>query len=170
MKRTENRKIQMMCLTGVLLALVLVFTAYLHVPLYSGYVHVGDAFLYLAACLLPHSYAIVAGAGGALLADVLGGYAVWAPGSAAIKVFMVLCFSWKGSRVCSRRNLLALFPAAFVCAGGYYLYGGIIAGNFVAPLVELPGNALQSVCSSIVFVVLAKCADKFGIKRMLEQE
>ncbi len=165
MKQKNQKKIKYMCLSGVLVALVLVFTAYLHIPSVNGYVHVGDGFIYFAACLLPLPYAMFVGAGGAMLADCLTGYAVWAPGSAVIKALIVLCFCRKGNKILGRRNWFALLPAAVICVGGYYLYGSILAGNFVAPVADVPGNCMQAVCSSVLFAVLAASADKLKIKK-----
>lgn len=156
-----------MCLAGVLAALVFVFTAYLHIPSVNGYVHIGDGFIYFAACLLPLPYGLFVGAGGAVLADCLTGYAVWAPGSAIIKALLVLCFCRKSNKILCRRNWIALLPAAVICVGGYYLYGSIITGNFAAPLADVPGNVMQSLCSSVLFAVLAVAADKLNLKRYL---
>lgn len=167
MKQRNPKRIIYMCLAGVFAALVFVFTAYLHIPSVNGYVHVGDGFIYLAACLLPLPYALFVGAGGAVLADCLTGYAVWAPGSAVIKALLVLCFCRKGSPILNGRNWLALPLAAVVCVGGYYLYGSILAGNFAAALADVPGNVMQAVCSSVLFVVLAVAADKLKIKHYL---
>ena len=155
-----------MCFAGVLTALVFVFTAYLHIPSVNGYVHIGDGFIYFAACFLPLPYALFVGAGGAVLADCLTGYAVWAPGSAIIKALIVLCFCRKSSKILCGRNWIALLPAAVICVGGYYLYGSIITGNFVAPLADVFGNMMQSLCSSVLFVVLAVAADKLKLKNM----
>lgn len=168
MKQGNQNRLKNMCLAGVLTALVFVFTAYLHIPSVNGYVHVGDGFIYFAACLLPLPYALFVGAGGAVLADCLTGYAVWAPGSAVIKALLVLCFCRKNSKLLCGRNWIALLPAALICVGGYYLYGSIIAGSFAAPLADVPGNIMQSVCSSVLFVVLAVAADKVNLKKILK--
>lgn len=167
MKSGKEKRITYMCFAGVLTALAFVFTAYLHIPSVNGYVHVGDGFIYFAACLLPLPYGLFVGAGGAVLADCLTGYAVWAPGSAVIKALLVLCFCRKDNKILSGRNWIALLPAAVICVGGYYLYGSIIAGNFLAPLADVFGNVMQSVCSSVLFVVLATAADKIKIKKYL---
>lgn len=169
MSTKQNNGVQMkyMCLAGVFTALVFVFTAYLHIPSVNGYVHIGDGFIYFAACLLPLPYALFVGAGGAVLADCLTGYAVWAPGSAVIKALLVLCFCRKGAKILSRRNLIALLPAVAVCVGGYYLYGSLITGNFGAALADIPGNVMQSVSSSVLFAVLAAAADKLNLKKQL---
>ena len=163
----KDQKIRLMCIAGIFTAIVFVFTAYLHIPSHTGYTHVGDGFIYLAACMLPLPYAMCVGAGGALLADCLTGYAIWAPGSIIIKTVAVLFFSRKSARIISIRNLLALIPAWAVCIGGYYLYEALITGNFVAPLSGIPGYITQSVLSSILFVVAGLAMDKLNAKNTL---
>ena len=163
----KDQKIRLMCIAGIFTAIVFVFTAYLHIPSHTGYTHVGDGFIYLAACMLPLPYAMFVGAGGALLADCLTGYAIWAPGSIIIKTVAVLFFSRKSARIISIRNLLALIPAWAVCIGGYYLYEALITGNFVAPLSGIPGYITQSVLSSILLVVAGLAMDKLNAKNTL---
>lgn len=163
----KDQKIRLMCIAGIFTAIVFVFTAYLHIPSHTGYTHVGDGFIYLAACMLPLPYAMFVGAGGALLADCLTGYAIWAPGSIIIKTVAVLFFSRKSARIISLRNLVALIPAWAVCIGGYYLYEALITGNFVAPLSGIPGYITQSVLSSILFVVAGLAMDKLNAKNTL---
>lgn len=153
-----------MCITGVFTALVFVVTAYLHIPTNNGYIHVGDALIYLAACLLPWPYAMVVGAGGAFLADCLTGFAIWAPGSVIVKAITVLLFSNKEDKIINLRNSLAILPATIVCAGGYYLYESLIYGNFVAPLVGIPASITQSVASAIIYIAFGFAVDKMKLK------
>ena len=160
-------KIKYMCLAGVFTAIVFVFTAYLHIPSHTGYTHVGDGFIYLAACLLPLPYAAFVGAGGALLADCLTGFAVWAPASVIIKTVAVLFFSKNKKRIISLQNMLALLPAAVICTGGYYLYEALLTGNFISPLAGIPGYITQSVLSAVLFVVLGAALDKLCVKDYL---
>ena len=163
----NNERIKLMCLAGVFTAVVFVFTAYLHIPSHTGYTHVGDGFIYLAACLLPLPYAMFVGAGGALLADCLTGFAIWAPGSVIIKTVAVLFFSRKSVKIITWRNMLALIPAWALCIGGYYLYETLITGNFVSPLAGIPGYITQSLLSSILFVAVGLAMDKLNIKPMI---
>lgn len=162
MKQNSAKNI---CLAGVFTALVYVFTAYLHIPSHTGYTHVGDGFIYLAACLLPLPYGMFVGAVGALLADCLNGFAIWAPGSVVIKAVAVLFFTAKPSKILTRRNILALVPASALCIGGYYLYEACITGNFIAPLAGIAGYCTQSVLSSVLFLVLGAALDKMNIKK-----
>lgn len=159
----KNEKIRLICLTGIFTALIYVFTAYLHIPSHTGYTHIGDGFIYLAACLLPLPYAMLAGAVGALLADCLTGFAIWAPGSVIIKAVAVFFFCRRG-KIISLRNLLALLPASAVCIGGYYLYEALITGNFIAPVAGIPGYITQSFLSSLLFVISGVAFDRLKIK------
>lgn len=156
-----------LCQSGLLAAVIFVFTAYLHVPSFNGYIHIGDAFLYLAASLLPTCYAAGAGAVGAALADLLTGYAMWAPATLVIKAATACCFTAKAPTFLCRRNFAALLPAFVLCAGGYYLYECAITGNFIAPLAGIPGYLVQVALSSLVYLLLGRGMDRAGLKRRL---
>lgn len=149
-----NHTTRLICQTAAFAAIIYVFTALLHVPTHTGYTHVGDGFLFLAACMLPTPYAAVAGAVGAGLADLLSGYAIWLPGTLIIKSVTALYFSHTAKRIICPRNLLGLIPAWITCVGGYYLYEVLITGNWVAPLAGIPGYLTQSALSTVVFLVL----------------
>ena len=163
----HNKHTRLMCISGVFTALVFVLTAYLHLPTANGYIHVGDGIIYLAACILPWQYAMVVGAGGALLADCLTGFAIWAPGSVVIKALTALLFTSKGKKMMCLHNWIALIPAALVCAGGYYLYESLIYGNFVASLAGIPLSLTQSAISSLLFVIIGLSVDKTNYKSKL---
>ena len=86
-------KIRLLTLTALFAALIFLLTAYLHIPSANGYTHIGDAFVYLAGALLPPGYAAAAGTIGAALADLMTGYAFWAPASILIKALTACLFS-----------------------------------------------------------------------------
>lgn len=163
----NDQKLKTMAITGILTTMIFVFTAYIHIPSFNGYVHIGDGLLYLAAALLPTPYAMFAGSIGAVLADCLTGYAVWAPASFVIKLLTVLFFSTKGNRIIGKHNLLALLPAALLCLGGYYLYESLIFSNFISPLYGLLGNLMQAIFSSALFAAAGLAFDKARIKSRL---
>jgi len=166
----KNDKIRLMTLTALLTAVAFVFTAYLHIPSHTGYTHIGDGIIYIAACFLPLPYAVFVGAGGALLADCLTGFAVWAPGSIIIKTAAVLCFSRRSEKIICARNILALIPAWLLCIGGYYLYEAVITGNFAAPLAGIPGYIMQCILSTALFIALGLALDKLKIKTTLKMK
>ena len=166
----KKNHVKLMCISGIFAALVYVITAYLHIPTYNGYVHFGDGFVFLAACILPLPYSAIVGALGALLADLLTGFAMWAPGSMIIKGLMAILFSCKAKKIITARNLVMLIPAALISIAGYYLYEGLITGNFVAALAGISGSAGQAVASSIVFVAAGLAMDKYNLKKKLLED
>ena len=163
----KKKNTRLLCMAAIFTALVFVVTAYLHIPTNNGYIHVGDGLIYLAACMLPWPYAMAVGACGALLADCLTGFAIWAPGSVIIKALIALLFTSKNNKLLCMHNHIALFPAAVINVGGYYLYESALYGNWIAPLTGIPASLTQSVTSSILFIVLGITFDKTNLKNKL---
>lgn len=161
----KKNKTKLICITGIFSALVFVVTAYLHIPTYNGYVHCGDGFIFIAASVLPMPYSIVVGVLGAMLADCLTGFAIWAPGSMIIKGLLAILFTCKANKIITKRNLIMLLPAALISAAGYYFYEVLITGSFVASLSGIPGSLIQAVVCSIVYVVIGIAMDKYDIKK-----
>lgn len=163
----RDRKTKLLCVSALLAAVTYIFTAVIHIPSHTGYTHVGDAFLYLAASLLPMPYGALAGALGEMMADLLGGYAMWLPATGVIKVLTALCFTSKGEKLLCRRNVLALLPSFVLCVGGYYLYEALLTGNWIAPLGGVPGYCVQVAASAAVYLAVARILDRIGFKKKL---
>ena len=146
-------------MTGIFSALVFVVTAYLHIPTNNGYVHCGDGFIFIASCVLPMPYSISVGVWGAMFADLLTGYAIWAPGSMIIKGLLALLFTCKANKILTKRNLVMLLPATLISVVGYYLYTASLSG--------IPSSLIQALASSIVFVVIGAVMDKYDVKKKM---
>ena len=105
----ENEKLLNMVYAGLFAALTALLTAGLHIPVGNGYVHCGDAVIYLAAAMLPLPYAAGAAAVGGALADLMSGYAVYALPTFLIKGMLALVFSAVGgTRKLEKRRILAM--------------------------------------------------------------
>ena len=167
MKKNHTK---LMCMSGIFSALVFVITAYLHIPTYNGYVHCGDGFIFIAACILPMPYSIIVGVLGAMLADLLTGFVIWAPGSMIIKALLAILFTCKSDKIITKRNLIMLLPAALISAVGYYFYEALITGSFIASLAGIPATLVQAAASSIVYVALGTAMDKYDVKKKLLED
>ena len=164
-KSTRKKKLGLLTMTGIFMSMIVVAILYiLHIPIGNsqGYVHLGDAFIYLAAATLPTPYALVAAAFGGAAADILGGAAVWALPTALIKGVSVLFFDYRGKLFC-KRNVLAIVLSGLVCVVGYYLAEVVLVGNFVSPIASIPMNVIQAVANGIAFVFVALALDKTGV-------
>ena len=162
----ESLKTKTMVTAALLAAMIFLSTGYiLHIPVgASGYVHIGDAFIYLAAVLLPAPYAMLAGAIGAGLADVTTGAAIWAIPTMMIKPMLVPFFTKKGDKIINTRNITATVLAGIVGTVLYKIAEGIITGNWVAALIVTPMTLVQPVGSAIVFILVGMAFDKAQIR------
>ena len=146
-------------------AAVTVMTAYmLHIPLPTGgYIHLGDALIYLAACLLPVPYAAAAAAIGAGLADLLTA-PMWVLPTLVIKAVIVLFFTNKGERLLCRRNLAAVVAAGLFAPAAYALAGCAMTGTMAAFVPQFLGTLIQGIGSGALFIVITPALDGVKLK------
>lgn len=165
MKQKKSDKRLTNAITAALFAAIItVITAYImHIPAGNGYIHIGDAFIFLCASMLPTPYAAVAAAIGAGLADALTA-PMWTIPTVIIKTLIVFFFTSKKEKIINARNLSALLPSLIITCGGYYLADKILFGTWGAFAAVLP-NVIQTGASAVVYIVLGLALDSAGFKR-----
>ena len=166
--------------TAMMTAMVMIATTFFKVPNAMGYIHLGDGFVLLAAIILPKKYACFAGGVGAGLADIYGGYAVWAPWTLVIKIVMVLIvqlfFDFLTKRASNGKHiakiagipfaeLFAYVLAVLWTVSGYYVAQGFISGNWAAPIADVPGNVLQAAVGSVIAILVSVTLGKTSLGR-----
>ena len=166
--------------TAMMTAMVMIATTFFKIPNAMGYIHLGDGFVLLAAIILPKKYACFAGGVGAGLADIYGGYAVWAPWTLLIKIVMVLIvqlfFDFLMKRASNGKHiakiagipfaeLFAYVLAVLWTVSGYYIAQGFISGNWIAPVADVPGNVLQAAVGSIIAILVSVTLGKTSLGR-----
>ena len=126
----DRQKLHQLILAALFAAAIAVMTAYLlHIPIPTGgYIHLGDTLIYLAACLLPMPYAVMAAAVGGGLADLLTA-PLWVVPTVVIKALVALLFTEKGERILMPRNIGAVFGAAILSPTAYGLSACLLLGN-----------------------------------------
>ena len=141
-------------LTALFASLCLVGTIVIAIPLPFGYFNVGDVFVLLSAWLLGPIYGCIAAGLGSALADLVTGYAMYAPFTLVIKacsaftaymVWRLLKTIIKQARYNVLLRLLSALIAETVMVVGYLLTETIFYGFGVA-VGTLLGNALQGGC------------------------
>lgn len=152
---------------ALMAAITCLVTGYiLHIPVgNSGYVHVGDAIIYLSASILPLPYALVCGAIGAGLADFTTGAFIWVVPTVIIKPISILFFSSKSDKIITVRNVIAAVLGGVIGSALYMLAEGIIFGNMKAAFVLTGIGLVQPVGSFIVYIILGVILDKIGFKK-----
>lgn len=161
--------------TAIFTTLILLATSVIKFStgLGEGYIHLGDSFVYLTACILPFPYCLVAGALGGALADILSGYAIWAIPTMIIKMlnaipFMLVCRKYKSSKILSKQTVLMTFVSGIITIFGYFVTECILYSVSSATL-SLLGNTIQAVASGIIFVIIAKATDKINLKSKISK-
>lgn len=160
----NQSKLRNLTVSALLAAMIFIGTNFLKVPLPIGqeYIHLGDGFVFIVAMIVPLPYAMAAAAVGASLADILGGYAVWAPWTAVIKALLALTVSLfcRKGRASVLKIAYAMTVATLINTLGYYLAGAVIYQNFFTGLPAVPLTVLQSLGGAAVYLILYKFVKK----------
>jgi uncharacterized repeat protein (TIGR04002 family) len=170
MNNSQNKSTRLYIITALFAAMIFIVTAYLfHIPTPAtgGYIHLGDAFVYLAASMLPTPFAIAAAGIGEALSDALTGSVVYAIPTLLIKSAMVICFSSLGKKIITKRNIAATVLAGVICIVGYYFTAVILYHNFISPLVDIPANLIQASASAVIYVLIGNAFDRLNIRNRI---
>lgn len=164
----NNEKLRSIVMTALFAAIIAVTTTLLHIPIGTngGYIHVGDCFIYLAACFLPLPYAMLAGAIGGGLADYFTA-PMWIIPTVIIKALITIPFTSKTIKILNKRNVAAIFAGGVITCVGYYIAESILFGNWAAPLASMVGSLIQATGSGVLFVIVSAALDKSDIKSRL---
>lgn len=168
--KNEYLGVRAVVLCALFSALVTVMTLIIRVPVPAtkGYFNLGDALIFITAALLGPGIGAVAGGLGSSLADIIGGYALYAPWTFFIKGiegFMAgfLVF-WINPYVREKEGAqfiafyvpflaISFAIAALWMVTGYFIAQNIMFGFRVA-LVEVPINLLQGGISALIALII----------------
>lgn len=85
----------------------------IHVPATGGYLNLGESMIYTAAVVTSPLVAGIAGGVGAALADIVTGYAIFAPGTLIIKFVEGVVVGFLFRKLMKYKNLATLFGIIF---------------------------------------------------------
>jgi uncharacterized membrane protein len=152
-------------LTALLAALACVATMVIPIPSPTGgYLNPGDAVVLLGAYLLGPLYGAVAAGVGSMLADLLAGYALYAPATLVIKAAMALLAALLYRRLKRSTGgvLLCGFVGELPMVAGYWLYDAFLLHSFSGSLAGVPSNLAQAAfgiaASTLLALALRKSA------------
>ncbi|MDD6203806.1 MAG: ECF transporter S component [Firmicutes bacterium] len=154
-----------LCVAAVLLAACTLMTAFLSVPTFItgiGNINLGDCVTFAACMLLGLWYAPAVGALGGMLADLLSGYAVYAPVTFVAKGVMALlmCLMIK-RRNSFARCVIGVLLGGAAMVGCYFVYELILYGFAVAGanvLFNAVQVAVNGALALAVYPVIKKAA------------
>lgn len=167
----KNKKLKLIVMTAVFAAVIYVATMFIKVPMpLSGYAHLGDAFIFLAASILPLPYAMAAGAIGAGIADFTSPYAIWTIATIIIKPLVCIAFTSKKEKIINARNIAAPIIGSAVTILLYSVYALFITKDATFMSAFLPQVITCSIqCALCVpaYYIFAFALDKTNLKNRI---
>lgn len=176
--KSINEKTYKISMTGVMMGLILVATMTIRIPVpfTQGYVHLGDTMIFLGVLILGKKYGTIAAALGSAMADLLSGYAYYAPWTLVVKGLMAFVvgaalehMEKKGQISDGKRitflELLAMAFGGLEMTVGYYISASLMRGDWYTPLLSVPGNIGQFIVGMILATVLAAVLYKTPAKK-----
>lgn len=142
----DDKKLRKLVLSALLAALCCAATMVVQIPSpMQGYVNLGDCFVLLSGWMLGPWYGFAAGGIGSMLADVLLGYAHYAPGTLVIKGLMAMTAALILRRMngSSTGRVLGGVAAELLMVAGYFGYASLLLGKGLAAAASIPGNLVQ---------------------------
>ncbi len=160
--------------TAMLTAMVCVATMLIRIPTMVGYTNLGDGFILLSAFLFGPFYGAVAGGIGSMLADILSGYAFYAPATLIIKglIAVIAALLWKamsksgGDKVW--KKILASLIAELWMAAGYWTFETLFLGEAKAALASIPNNIAQGLVGVVLGMVLYYALSKLPMWKKVQ--
>lgn len=169
-------KVTKIVLTAMMMCLIMVSILFIRMPIpfTQGYVHLGDAMIFLYVLILGWKYGAAAAALGGALGDIIGGFAMWAPWTFAIKGIMAVILGVIIMAFSKREGLgrgrfifgeaIGMAAAGIFMAVAYYAAEGIMYGNWIVAAVGIPWNIGQFAVGMIFAVILSEALCKTPAK------
>lgn len=158
---TNFKSAKQLCITAIFMALTMITTMFIQIPIPLGYANLGNSIIMIASFFFGPATGLTAGGIGSALADFLTGYPIWCLPTFLIKAvmgyaFYHICHSKKiGCRVLSIRTAIACIAVIAWMVAGYTIAGCFLYGNVAAGLSSTPGLALEGILHIILFYALA---------------
>lgn len=146
---------------AVLTALTVIMTMVIRIPavVTNGYVNLGDMVVLFSAMLLGKKAGFFVGGFGSALADLLLGYAYYAPITFVVKGLEGFLCGWLYHRTTKKRPLFATILAGLWMACGYFIAETFMY-TFGAALASIPGNVAQGAIGAVAALLLEKSIGK----------
>ena len=148
----SDQKLKKLVMAALFAALTTVMTMVIRIPSpMSGYVNLGDCAVLLSAWILGPGLGCAAAGIGSMLADLLSGYAHYAPGTFVIKLAMAAAAGglfrvlYRGSGSSLLAQLVSGIAAEGIMVAGYFGYACLLLGKGLGAAASVPGNVVQGI-------------------------
>lgn len=159
-----NHTTKKICYTALLMAITFIMTSVVKIPIPNGYIHLGDAAVFLCGFILGPIYGTLAAAIGAGSADYFAGFGAYILPTMLAKGLMAFLTGYflKGAPS-TKKKMAIMVIAGAVMTLIYYISEVILYGSFISPVINLPFNALQAMVGIVISFLLFKPLMQFRI-------
>lgn len=143
---------------AVLTAVVVVFTLVIRIPTTKGYLNLCDvAICFIAFTFGPVSAFLAAGLGTAI-ADLISGYAQWAPISFIVHGIegLLIALIVRKQPLSKMRILLAAIGCVLTVSLGYFVLSALFISTVAVAAAEIPPNMIQAGVGVVFGLALSK--------------
>lgn len=164
---TTSTKTKKIVMAALMAAMTCIATMVLMIPSpMNGYVNLGDGLVLLSGIILGPIYGGAAAGIGSMMADLLSGYAHYAPGTLIIKALAAVVggfiYHWSITKLSSNKKLnssivshslpiiLAGIGGGIIVTGGYFFYSSLFLGKGLAAIASIPGNIIQNILGILI--------------------
>ena len=151
----RNYTTKKLVLTALFMALTIVATMFIRIPLVLGYINLGDAFVLLSVFILGPVYGTIAAGVGSALADLFG-YITYAPGTLLIKTVMAIVayLLYKLLLKATKKAMLAEIgggvAGVIIMAFGYFFYETLFFETAAVAIINVPWNLVQGAIGVVI--------------------
>ena len=164
--KVKSRKL---VLAALFAALNCMMTMIIQIPAPTGYVNLGDCAVLLGAWVLGPVWGGGAAALGSTMADLLGGWAVYAPATFVVKLLMAAAAAYILRAVKGHKGLfLGAVAAELLMAGGYFLYESLVLALGSGAVASVPFNLTQGLVNVVAGVAVTLLLDRSGVLQRLK--
>ncbi len=172
-----NKKITRLVITALFAALTCVATSIIKIPTVgtNGYVNIGDVVVLLSAWMIGGAYGGLAAGVGSALADLLGGYGSYVPGTFVIKFMMaivayVLLKGFTKIRIQTFFSyILSGIVAELLMTAGYFLFESVVLGYGLAAAASIGSNLVQGAVSLVLGVVVVLILVQAKVVKLIKE-
>ena len=159
-------------LTALFMGLIVAMTLIIRIPVPAthGYIHLGDSMIFLAVLALGKKNGALAAGIGSALADVIGGYAIYAPITLVVKALMAYIvgvfieravkngrFAGSGGKAIT---IIGMALGGVLMVAGYYIAEVFMYGNWLVPLSGVGMNCIQFAVGGAIAFALSQALEK----------
>lgn len=154
----KDRHALKVAVVAVLTAVVVVFTLVIRIPTTKGYLNLCDvAICFIAFTFGPISAFLAAGLGTAI-ADLISGYAQWAPISFFVHGIegLLIALIVRKQPLSKMRTFLAAIVCVLTVSLGYFVLSALFISTVAVAAAEIPPNMIQAGVGVVFGLALSK--------------